>query len=281
MTQRPHVNSGAALTAPVAALRDFLRLWRARAPGGGWSLARDRAAILGGLAAVVAMAALLLGLAWLVDERAARFARTLSGSVVKLFDLVTRLGASGWLFAASMLVAIVASILAVRAARPRLRAGFQVLAARAFYVFVVLAASGLMSQIVKRVVGRARPKLIDTAGPFHFDGFSIHATLASFPSGHTTTAFAVATALSFFLPRWQAPLFVVAAAVGLSRVIVGAHYASDVFGGVAVGTLMAIAVARAFARRDIVFTTDRGRLERRGEGLVGLALRSLFARNAT
>jgi membrane-associated phospholipid phosphatase len=277
MTQRPHANFGA----PLTALQDFVRLWRARAPADGWSFARDRAAIIGGLAALAGLAALLLGLAWLVDERAARAVRALPRTVVKVFDIVTRIGESGWLFAVFILIAAAAAMLAARADRPRLRAGFTVLSARAFYIVVVLAASGLMSQIVKRVVGRARPKLLDTAGVFHFDGFSIHATLASFPSGHATTAFAVATALALFLPRWQAPLFITAAAVGLSRVVVGAHYPSDVLGGVAVGTLVAIAVARAFARRDIVFTTDRGRLERRGEGLVRPALRSLFDRTAT
>lgn len=276
-----HATGDNVLKAPLTALQAFLQRWRARPPASGWSFTHDRAAILGGLAATAGLAALLLGLGLLVDERATRAARGLSAQLVKVFDLITHIGASGWLFTLSAVIAILASVFAARAARPRLRAGFEVLAARAVYVFAVLAVSGLISQIIKRVVGRARPKLMDSLGAFHFDGFSIHATLASFPSGHTTTAFAAATALAFFLPRWQAPLFIVAAAVGLSRVVVGAHYATDVLGGVAVGTLSAVAVARAFARRDIAFTMDRGRLERRGEGLVGPALRSLFARNAS
>ena len=60
----------------------------------------------------------------------------------------------------------------------------------------------------------------------------------SFPSGHTSTAFATATSLSMEYPKWYviAPSFVWASAVGYSRMHLGAHYPSDVAVGAMIGS---------------------------------------------
>jgi hypothetical protein len=59
----------------------------------------------------------------------------------------------------------------------------------------------------------------------------------SFPSGHTSGAFATATSLSLSYPKWYviAPSFVWAGAVGYSRMELGVHYPSDVLAGVIIG----------------------------------------------
>jgi undecaprenyl-diphosphatase len=63
----------------------------------------------------------------------------------------------------------------------------------------------------------------------------------SFPSAHTTSSFACATAMTRIAPE-AAVLFLLAAAIGFFRPYLGMHYPSDVLGGIVVGTALGLAV---------------------------------------
>jgi membrane-associated phospholipid phosphatase len=101
-------------------------------------------------------------------------------------------------------------------------------------------AAGLLAQIVKYLVGRARPEL--WLGPAHYAPGSS----TSFPSGHTVGAFALAGVLVF--ASRNVPLrviaFLLAFAVGMSRILAFRHWASDVCASMTLGLVTAWVATR-------------------------------------
>lgn len=108
---------------------------------------------------------------------------------------------------------------------------------------VTVAAAGLLDQVVKNILCRARPSAVG-AGRFfvNFPCFPTPYAEASFPSGHATTAFAAAVLLGLWYPRWAGVFVGLAVLVGLSRVLLGAHFPSDVLAGAVLGSGVAVAV---------------------------------------
>jgi membrane-associated phospholipid phosphatase len=108
--------------------------------------------------------------------------------------------------------------------------------------------------LLKGVLGRARPYVSADTNPRDFKalkGFS-SASRQSFPSGHTTTAFAVAASVTSEVHRmWPQYTWYVgpvlyggATLVGLSRMYHNQHWASDVVLGAGVGTFAGLKVVR-------------------------------------
>lgn len=103
----------------------------------------------------------------------------------------------------------------------------------AFYSALGAAIAGVgLFTWLKRRIGRPRPAdrqvwaLVTVPDRF------------SFPSGHTITAFAVALDLGRFYPHLLPFLCFAAASVGVSRVVLGVHYLTDVLAGAAIGSLL-------------------------------------------
>ncbi|HEX9416696.1 MAG TPA: phosphatase PAP2 family protein [Gaiellaceae bacterium] len=119
-------------------------------------------------------------------------------------------------------------------------------------VFAWVVAADLIGNLgsygLRELIGRPRPSM-RYASPHTL----VRApTDASFPSGHTTIAFACAAVLAYFKPRLAPPLFLLAAAIGFSRIYVGVHYPLDVVGGAALGLAIGallIALRRLVAAR--------------------------------
>lgn len=95
--------------------------------------------------------------------------------------------------------------------------------------------AALLSNGLKHLLGRPRPKFVHS-GEWQFTP-SWTSGLDSFPSGHTTASFAVATVLAKRFPGVSVLVFALAAFVGLSRVLRGSHFPTDVFGGAVLGVL--------------------------------------------
>jgi undecaprenyl-diphosphatase len=96
---------------------------------------------------------------------------------------------------------------------------------------------------LKRLTGRKRPCHIEP----HCWATLLPPDQFSFPSGHTMTAFAVATCLSVFYPSLTAGLFFCAVSIAISRVILGMHFLSDVLAGAAIGVLAGFGSVLIFA----------------------------------
>ena len=91
--------------------------------------------------------------------------------------------------------------------------------------------TGIIVWGMKEIIGRKRP-LDDVVGN------------PAFPSGHTAYAFASATILGARYPKLRIPLYIGAGLVGITRIYLGRHYASDVIAGAAVGTITGALVSR-------------------------------------
>jgi membrane-associated phospholipid phosphatase len=100
-------------------------------------------------------------------------------------------------------------------------------------------ATGLITPALKLVTGRARPR--ENLGTAQFHPFSLsYSSNSSFPSGHATQAFAVASVIA---NHYEAPWvtyssYTIASLVGVARIYHDAHFASDVVAGSLIGALV-------------------------------------------
>ncbi len=97
-------------------------------------------------------------------------------------------------------------------------------------------AAGLVAQILKHSIGRPRPRFMRDQE--FFTGPSFQSGFDSFPSGHASASFAVATVLAKHFPRWGWCAYGIAGMIAVSRIVRGSHFVTDAMGGIVVGVLM-------------------------------------------
>jgi membrane-associated phospholipid phosphatase len=112
-----------------------------------------------------------------------------------------------------------------------------------------LAAWGV-TMLLKVVFARYRPALLFDDGLYGFGFGKAGYWYNSFPSGHAATAFGFLVALALARPRWRLPCIAGAALLGLSRVLINAHFLSDVLAGALLGATAALLLARLFIPRE-------------------------------
>ena len=169
-----------------------------------------------GLAAVLGV----VGSALLVDLRVAEWAaQARSPALDALVAAINPIGSGVTLLAFCVTLALICH--ATGRTRPCRAASAGALA------FTV---AGLVEFGLKHAVGRPRPApVLPLLGP----------ELDSFPSGHATSVFAVATAIASFYPGLHWPLYALAGAISLGRVYLARHYLSDVIAGAVIGLVIA------------------------------------------
>ena len=174
-----------------------------------------------------------------------------------MFDDITDFGKSGWfLWPLGLLFLALAAL--PRALTPVSQRVLAAVMVRIGFLFAAIAVPGLFVTIVKRIIGRARPNVGGSLDPFLFSPFKWEAAYAGMPSGHATTAFAVLVAFGTLWPRARTALLIYAVLICISRVVVTAHYPTDVLAGALVGAVGAMMVRRYFALRRLGFSIGPG-----------------------
>ncbi len=188
-----------------------------------------------------------------IDAAAIRGVAHLPRWIVWFFNEITDYGKGGWFLWPFGLFFV-----ALAALPPMLPRVQQLVVAavmvRVGFLFVAIGLPGLFGTIIKRMIGRARPMVTGTIDPYAFSPFIWRADYASLPSGHATTAFAALVAIGTLWPRARTVMWIYALLIAASRVVVTAHYPSDVFAGAIVGTVGALMVRRWFALRHLGFS---------------------------
>ena len=119
------------------------------------------------------------------------------------------------------------------------------------YIAVSAGAAGLAAELLKLVIGRERPaviEMVDGVEQLVYQGYHFRGLFSGFadgsnlglPSSHAAVAAGGAFALARVWPKAWPLAVVIAVGCGTSRVLTGAHFASDVYGGIVVGWLVSV-----------------------------------------
>jgi membrane-associated phospholipid phosphatase len=170
-----------------------------------------------------------------IDHHVARWAAGIATPVADVVVGVLNPLGSGLV---PLAVCAVAAALGHVRRRSRLRSA-GTLGALAFVV------AGLVEFTLKHLVGRYRPDaampVLAAIGPTFTDDID------SFPSGHATSVFAVATAFADAWPRLAWLFYALAVAIAAGRVYLARHYLSDVLGGAVIGIAVSSAIVWTLA----------------------------------
>jgi undecaprenyl-diphosphatase len=212
-----------------------------------WPLTREQIAIAAALAVTIFLLTMFL-----IDAAAIKGVGHLPRWIVWFFDQITDFGKSGWfLWPLGVLFLALAALPTLPRVPQLVLAAIMV---RVGFVVAAIGVPGIFVNVVKHIFGRARPGVGGSLDPYLFSPFSWPAAYAGLPSGHAATAFSVLVAFGTLWPRARTILWIYALLIAVSRVMVNAHYPSDVLAGALVGVVGALLVRRWFALRGLGFS---------------------------
>lgn len=209
------------------------------------------------IAILVLLAAMAVSIVF-IDRPLAAVLRNVDPQLHAVAEWVTRFGRSTGYLVTLGVAAVALALAAWRAPAEDLRRLARGWAWLAFYLFLAVALSGITNDIIKELVGRARP----TVDPQELRPFYFGYDYQSFPSGHAATVFGLAFALSAILPRLRWLFLILAGVVASSRVILNVHHLGDVIASVVVALLIVHWLTAFYAARHLLFERDSsGRLQ--------------------
>ena len=117
-----------------------------------------------------------------------------------------------------------------------------------WYLILSCLISGVLHHILKILIGRFRPRYLFSQDLYGFSPLNFDIAMNSFPSGHSQTIFSICMCLSIIYPRYLTFFLLLAVMVGISRIVLLAHFPSDVIFGAYLGIVTAILLNRYYFR---------------------------------
>ncbi len=114
-------------------------------------------------------------------------------------------------------------------------------------VFFAALWGGITVNIFRPGIGRPRPS---TGVEDGINPFSLEHGYHSFPSGHTTTAFATATSFAIICPPATIPVYLLAGSAGWSRMQLNRHHPADIVGGIGLGAFWGVLFGAAYRKEQ-------------------------------
>ncbi|MBK7413698.1 MAG: phosphatase PAP2 family protein [Ignavibacteria bacterium] len=182
----------------------------------------------------ISAVAMVISMLWL-DVPVAQWINAHQTSSMKSVGLILEeIGRSHWILG----YCVVMTIIAWRSMRS--------LAHKHLALFASVAISGIAANIIKVIACRPRPPLLIERGitDWNLFGFQMDYIWNSFPSGHATTGLAIAISGSTVYPRLRWLFWIVGIAIALGRVMLNAHYLSDIIAGGMLGGVVAYGILR-------------------------------------
>ena len=175
--------------------------------------------------------------------------------VEDFFRQITVLGDSKWYFISSFFVIISCYFIKKTNYYHSQKNIINVCYNYSLFLGLSLLTAGFITQLLKHIIGRPRPSYASFDGGLEFKFFSLNSEFHSFPSGHTSTIFVVALIASFLLPKLRYFFILLAGIIAFSRIVVGAHFFTDVVAGIAVAYL-GVRLTKLFLDRRFPNTTN-------------------------
>lgn len=191
------------------------------------------------------------------DEPVTRWVGSLPPIVDSIFGYITKIGSATWILLPALLGMIFAPLAIKSGKFLSLNQRLHTVTLLSTYIFFVTAGPGLLANLLKRLIGRARPLHLDEYGLFSFQPVFNDWTFQAIPSGHTTVVFAFAMGVIFLLPKLRWWMMAFALLGGISRIMVGVHYPTDVFAGILTGIIAAYAVRNYWLHRGWIFSENQ------------------------
>ena len=186
----------------------------------------------------------------------------------EIFNYVTLLGGVGWILVPTGIILFCLSLFNAKQNSGYKNLLWHQVFLHAYFIFTGVVFTGILGNLLKNIVGRSRPQFTPDGYIWFSTPFEHSYSFASFPSGHATTAGAIAIALALLFPRWRWIFYTIGIAVGISRPVLGVHYPSDIAAGLIFGGAVVWIYARIFAKKRLLFEFDKnGRLSLRNEGV--------------